>query len=292
MPVPESESKPSERKPVDRWLALGSAAVGIAFWLLPKTPLVIILALLLIFALLVHPIWNFWWIEEKLRRRLTACFLFAACLVGLGYISWPPHSQSGSPTTLEKTTALSPTLPSPTSTDNSKKPKGTKHIFSSTTAKKNAESKIEISGDNNVTSINQSGGITAGTYINQADLPRRLTPEQIAKLQISTRNACPKLQNFTVTAANGNQEAQVYALDFVKIFKASGCISDLELPIPGLTADVVGVRIGVRDLQNIPPGAIELANILLEGGIKYKINPLTPTFFPEKSFVLVVGAKQ
>jgi hypothetical protein len=89
--LPDLDSK---RKPVDRWLGLGSIAVGVVFFLLPKTPLVIVLSLVLIFALLIHPVWNFWWIEGKLWRRLGVCCLFVACLFLLGRASWPPSNVS------------------------------------------------------------------------------------------------------------------------------------------------------------------------------------------------------
>jgi len=43
--------------------------VGLILFLLPKTPRTIVSCLVLIFVLLVHPLWNFWWIEERPRRR-------------------------------------------------------------------------------------------------------------------------------------------------------------------------------------------------------------------------------
>lgn len=79
-------------KPIDRWLGLGGIAAGIAFYLLPKTPLVVVSSLILLFALLIHPIWNFWWIESKVWRKLLATLLFVLALILLGQISWPPDS--------------------------------------------------------------------------------------------------------------------------------------------------------------------------------------------------------
>ena len=49
-----------------------------------KSVLGISLALLLIFALLVHPIWSFWWIEEYLPRRILGLIILATVLVIVG----------------------------------------------------------------------------------------------------------------------------------------------------------------------------------------------------------------
>jgi hypothetical protein len=121
--------------------------------------------------------------------------------------------------------------------------------------------------------------------------PRRLSSEQIAKMSVVARRLCPNIKQVPVTAANSNEEAQTYALDFVKIFKDAGCASDLQLSIPGLTADVQGVRVGVRNLADIPAAVGVIDKILLAGGIWYQVNPLTPDFFPNELFVLIIGAK-
>ena len=83
------------------------------------------------------------------------------------------------------------------------------------------------------------------------------------------------IEKVLVTAANGNQEAQGYAMQFVKMFKAAGCESDLNLPIPGLRPDVTSVHIGIRDSKNIPEGALALVQLhtkrypLLCGGLRW-----------------------
>jgi hypothetical protein len=121
--------------------------------------------------------------------------------------------------------------------------------------------------------------------------PRRLAPWQAANMAVAARELCPRIRRIPVTAANSNQEAQAYALDFVRLFKDAGCASDLQLPIPGVTPDVQGVRIGVRDLANIPAEVGLIDKIFLFGGVKYQINPLSPDFFPTEPFVLLIGAK-
>ena len=78
---------------------------------------------------------------------------------------------------------------------------------------------------------------------------------------------------------------------FVTIFKDAGCTSDLMLPIPGLKPDVQGVRIGVRSAASIPDEVAMIGQILVAGGILYDVNPLTPEFFPDEQFVLIIGAK-
>ena len=76
---------------------------------------------------------------------------------------------------------------------------------------------------------------------------RHLTSEQSAALAAMARQVCHSLPTVNVTAANSNHEAQVYGTEFVKALKGGGCVADLALPIPGLTPDVVGIHIGVRD---------------------------------------------
>jgi hypothetical protein len=108
---------------------------------------------------------------------------------------------------------------------------------------------------------------------------------------VVARQFCTNIKRVPVTAANGNQEAQAYASDFVKLFKDAGCDSDLQLPIPGLTPDVEDVRMGVRNLANIPVQVGLINKIFVAGGIRYYVNPLTPDFFPNEPFVLIIGAK-
>lgn len=120
---------------------------------------------------------------------------------------------------------------------------------------------------------------------------RRLSSEETAKMLVVARQFCSEIKRIPITAANGNQEAQAYALDFVNVFKDGGCTSDLELPIPGLTPDVQGVRIGVRSLVDIPAQVRLIDKILAVGGISYQVNPLTSEFFPGEPFVLIIGAK-
>jgi hypothetical protein len=121
---------------------------------------------------------------------------------------------------------------------------------------------------------------------------RRLTPEAIANMRSQALLFCIGVKKrVPVTAANGNQEAQAYAYQFTRLFREAGCDSDLQLPIPGLTPDVQGVKIGVRDYSHIPQNVRQIARILDDGKISFQINPLKPDFFPDEPFVLIIGAK-
>lgn len=82
-------SKASGPKPIDRWLALGSVAMGIALFLVPKSEAVVLLSLVAIFLVLLHPIWNFWWIEKSLLRRTLAVIVLVAMLFVFGVYVWP-----------------------------------------------------------------------------------------------------------------------------------------------------------------------------------------------------------
>lgn len=78
------------QKPVDRWLTSVAVMLTILLWGLPKTTTIVISLLSLIFLLAIHPIWNFWWIEEKLWRRLTslAVLTVALCITGIEMIPY------------------------------------------------------------------------------------------------------------------------------------------------------------------------------------------------------------
>lgn len=84
-------------KPVDRWLGLGGVVVGVILYLLPeKTPITVVLCSSLIFVLLVHPTWNFWWIEDAIWRRLAALGTLITLLVCLSLFVWPVPPGTGS----------------------------------------------------------------------------------------------------------------------------------------------------------------------------------------------------
>jgi len=86
----ESQAQISSPKPIDRWLAIAGIVVGTVFFLMPKTPPVVIGCLLLIFIIALHPLVNFWWVERTGKRKVFAVLLWAIICVGIGYTAWPP----------------------------------------------------------------------------------------------------------------------------------------------------------------------------------------------------------
>lgn len=86
-------TRAGRRKPVDLWLALGSAALGALLFILPRASWSVLVCLTLTFAVLVHPVWNFWWIENSLIRRCFAIVTLACVCISVGYISWPEGQQ-------------------------------------------------------------------------------------------------------------------------------------------------------------------------------------------------------
>jgi hypothetical protein len=81
---------PVKKKPIDLWLVAGAVAVGIIQQLIPgRTPVVVAIALIVIFILLFHPIWNFWWIEKSRLRQVVAMVIFATALTTFGNYVWP-----------------------------------------------------------------------------------------------------------------------------------------------------------------------------------------------------------
>jgi hypothetical protein len=107
------------KKPIDLWLVIGSLVVGIILYVLTRTPVAIIALLTLAFVLLIHPAWNFWWIEKALWRRILALCVIALALAGIGYSSWPISSQQ----IVEiKQPEIKTPPPSPAVTDSKPKP--------------------------------------------------------------------------------------------------------------------------------------------------------------------------
>ena len=71
----------------DRLLAVGGITVSIALFVIPHTPATVIGALVLIFLLWVHPIWN--WLGPPMWSRILALVALTLFLAALGWFSWP-----------------------------------------------------------------------------------------------------------------------------------------------------------------------------------------------------------
>jgi hypothetical protein len=87
-PVSKSISK-SKGKPIDRWLAIVGVAVAILLFLFAKSPLAVSVSVVFLFVLLLHPVWNFWWIEDYIGRRIGAVLLLAIACGLIAYAAWP-----------------------------------------------------------------------------------------------------------------------------------------------------------------------------------------------------------
>ena len=79
----------SESRPLDRYLVLGSIAVVILLWVLPRTSFSIWAGLVVIFGLLCHPTWRCAWIEDRKIRQALALSVLAAALTALGMMVMP-----------------------------------------------------------------------------------------------------------------------------------------------------------------------------------------------------------
>src|SRR5438105_4759348 len=93
-PRPTSQTRRKKKvKPIDRWLTLGGVAMAILLFLFAKTSLIVVLCAVALFALLIHPVWNFWWIEKRrVRQFFFTGLLFIGCLL-IGYKAWPTNEQ-------------------------------------------------------------------------------------------------------------------------------------------------------------------------------------------------------
>lgn len=85
------------KKPIDIWLAIGGVVVTILLYLFVKTPAVVIILSVLIFALLIHPVWNFWWVEKSRWRQILFSVLLAALSCLIAYGAWPVNEQGNPP---------------------------------------------------------------------------------------------------------------------------------------------------------------------------------------------------
>lgn len=78
-----------DREPQDQWLELLALAAALALYLLPKTPPVVLGLAVIIFLLLLHPLWNRPWIKDSRPRQLTTILIWAIAVALIGYVSWP-----------------------------------------------------------------------------------------------------------------------------------------------------------------------------------------------------------
>ena len=85
-----SESKkPKGHKPIELWIGLLGVIATVILFLVPKTTVSIVICLSIIFLCAFPLTWDFWWIEEKLWRRIAACLLIALSLGTFGVKIWP-----------------------------------------------------------------------------------------------------------------------------------------------------------------------------------------------------------
>lgn len=76
-------------KPLDVWLTIGGVVVGLVLFLVPKTPASVTASCVVICLLMIHPVWNFWWIERSQTRRGFALVVLVSAVCGLGGLAWP-----------------------------------------------------------------------------------------------------------------------------------------------------------------------------------------------------------
>lgn len=99
------------KKPLKTWITCWSLAVAILLFLLIRSPSVVVLCLAAIFGLCVHSIWNFWWIEDGMKRRVGALAVFIVFLVLVGFNAWPRAAELSSETKTAPTELVSQQKP-------------------------------------------------------------------------------------------------------------------------------------------------------------------------------------
>ena len=121
---------------------------------------------------------------------------------------------------------------------------------------------------------------------------RRLSSDQMNFITSVLRAAGEKTVKLDVTAANGDGEAQRYAMDFVRSFRAAGFSSDLVLPIPGMRPEISGTFLSIRDEPVASPLLAKLREALEGANIDFKVVGMEQNFLPDHAFVLAIGAKR
>jgi hypothetical protein len=87
--ISRKSRRAKKTKPIDTWLQLVGVAVGIFCFLFAKTPLSVTLCAIAIFVLLIHPVWNFWWVENYRGRQIFLTFWLAVGCCLVAYLAWP-----------------------------------------------------------------------------------------------------------------------------------------------------------------------------------------------------------
>src|SRR5271157_1058371 len=83
------EHKKAKGETLDRWLSRGGIAVSIISSQIPRTPVSIAISMVVVFALLAHPIWKLPWAKAAMWRRLACMSLLAFAVIVLGYLLLP-----------------------------------------------------------------------------------------------------------------------------------------------------------------------------------------------------------
>ena len=84
-------------------------------------------------------------------------------------------------------------------------------------------------------------------------MSRRLSPETAGRMLAVARQLCPQIKRIPVTAANGDQEAQAFASDFVKVFKDAVAIPICSCQSPALPPTFRVSELGLELSQTSQP---------------------------------------
>lgn len=123
-----------------------------------------------------------------------------------------------------------------------------------------------IIAPNSVFSVNQQGGITAGTVINantlhMASPARRITPEQLAIILPALKSLCSI--KIRISYAIGDREQKQFAEDIINAFRSAGCNPEVPPPPIALISPYgKGLSFGVNITPPYPNGTGSLQQAL------------------------------
>jgi hypothetical protein len=129
----------------------------------------------------------------------------------------------------------------------------------------------QINAPNSVISIDQKGGITAGTVINAntvniAPQKRRISAEQLRLLLPALRELCGT--KIKIKYETGDQEQKQFAEDIINAFRSAGCTPEVPTPpLVRISAYGKGLAFGVNENPPYPPGAAMLQLALKQAHI-------------------------
>lgn len=120
----------------------------------------------------------------------------------------------------------------------------------------------------NITSVNQSGGITAHT-VNMAPQPRHLSETQRQKI-VQLLKSAPKIAPLAIAYGEADAEQKQFALEVIEVLREAGCELEVSSAVMMVTPYASGLNFEVNQEQPYPAGADWVQKAFNEAGVPSK----------------------